>query len=119
MSISDNNTKKKASENVLLAATTQITKEYIPHLYHELNVVNALTFMTPLDFPYFTNFTKDFKDILDYIYVDRDHLTVVRIPSVATVDELSEELAIPSRSFPSDHVAVVVDLMFSSDHPSV
>ena len=61
---------------------------------------------------YFTNYTAGFKDILDYIFVSTPTISVVRAPVFPSVAELSEETAIPSSRFPSDHVALITDVQF-------
>ena len=57
-----------------------------------------------------TNYTKDFKAVLDYIFIDSDHLTVERTVPLPPVNELMEFVALPSVYFPSDHLALVADL---------
>ena len=67
-------------------------------------------------FPQYTNFTKGFQDCLDYIYVSLEdldyHTTIAPYPSY---EILTENTALPSISFPSDHLPVVVDLFINSD----
>lgn len=61
---------------------------------------------------YYTNFTQDFKDVLDYIFIDESVLMVRRSPIFPSVAELSSEIAIPSSTFPSDHVPILCDVNF-------
>ncbi|CAB3402376.1 unnamed protein product [Caenorhabditis bovis] len=59
--------------------------------------------------PSYTNFTKDFVGSIDYIW-GRD-VTLYRncpMPSHASV---SEHIAIPSKTCPSDHLPIIVDVM--------
>mmetsp|Transcript_13747 Transcript_13747/g.13293 ORF Transcript_13747/g.13293 Transcript_13747/m.13293 type:complete len:639 (+) Transcript_13747:547-2463(+) len=75
-----------------------------PTLTHPFSLISAST--TP-----YTNYTKGFKDILDYIYYQSDHLRVIRVAPFPSENILSQDVALPSQHFPSDHLAVVVDLM--------
>ncbi|GJQ66888.1 hypothetical protein Trydic_g7910 [Trypoxylus dichotomus] len=60
--------------------------------------------------PKFTNFTAGFQDCLDYIYYDKTKLAVEQVIPLPTVEELSQNTALPSVVFPSDHIALVADL---------
>lgn len=64
---------------------------------------------THLLLPY-TNFTLGFKCVLDYIFVDSNHLTVERVVPLPSLAELTENVALPSVSFPSDHLSLICDL---------
>ena len=57
-----------------------------------------------------TNYTADFKAVLDYILVESDKLAVDRVISMPSLEEMSEFVALPSVYFPSDHLALVADL---------
>jgi mRNA deadenylase 3'-5' endonuclease subunit Ccr4 len=67
-------------------------------------------------YPQFTNFTVGFKDVLDYIFVPRQGpygaLEPLRIAPMPSEQRLGRDGAIPSASFPSDHVALAVDLSY-------
>lgn len=62
--------------------------------------------------PEFTNYTGDFKGCLDYIFYDKQSIKLLR--SIPLFDEavLSENVALPNKVFPSDHLALVADLKF-------
>jgi mRNA deadenylase 3'-5' endonuclease subunit Ccr4 len=75
-----------------------------PQLCHNMK------FLSSAGFPEFTNYTAGFKDLLDYIYIDGNDFEVVRVAPFPTPDELDEFKALPSKVFPSDHLAVAVDL---------
>jgi len=60
--------------------------------------------------PKFTNYTLGFKDCLDYIFYENDKLQVDRVVPFPTEEDLSKYDAIPSKVFPSDHVASICDL---------
>lgn len=85
----------------------------LPNLTHDLKLFSAA------GFPLYTNYTKAFKDILDYIYIEKDRFTVSRIAPFPSDSILSENTALPSQIFPSDHLAVAVDIKFirHKDYP--
>lgn len=72
---------------------------------------NATSLFSAAGFPEFTNYTKDFVDTLDYIFVERSHFDVVSknvLPSLASMKE--EASAMPTDHLPSDHFPLVVNL---------
>ena len=76
-------------------------------LKHSFNFLNV-TGTTSL-----TNYTADFKAVLDYIFIDSDHLDVDRLIPLPSLEELAEFVALPSAYFPSDHLALVTDLKWN------
>lgn len=78
----------------------------LPCLTHDLHLYSAA------GIPEYTNYTKAFKDTLDYIFVEEDHFVVKRIAPFPDNATLMKNTALPSRVFPSDHLAVAVDLQF-------
>jgi mRNA deadenylase 3'-5' endonuclease subunit Ccr4 len=78
----------------------------LPCLTHDMHLFSAA------GLPEYTNYTKGFKDLLDYIYVQSDHFRVVRVAPFPSTQDLLQFTALPSRVFPSDHLAVAVDLEF-------
>ena len=79
----------------------------LPTLRHPYKLVSAA------GYPLYTNFTRDFKDVLDYIYVEESAFSIDHAAIFPTFDVLSESVALPSSSFPSDHLAVLVDLVMN------
>lgn len=59
--------------------------------------------------PKYTNYTVGFKDCLDYIFYETDHLKLAQAVPLPSEEELSALTAIPSLHFPSDHVSLVAD----------
>jgi 2',5'-phosphodiesterase len=78
--------------------------DLLPCLSHSLNLTSAA------GYPPYTNFTSTFKDVLDYIFIPRDDFEAVRVAPFPSFDQLSQHTALPSIVFPSDHIAVVVDI---------
>ena len=60
--------------------------------------------------PEFTNYTLGFKDCLDYIFYEKDKLQVDKVVPFPSEEELKMYDAIPSKLFPSDHIASICDL---------
>lgn len=60
--------------------------------------------------PAFTNYARSFIGALDYIFVDRDRLQVHSAFPLFSEEEVTEEVAMPSSKFPSDHISLVCDL---------
>ncbi len=75
-----------------------------PALTHSLGLQSAA------GFPRYTNFTVDFQDLLDYVLIPAEAVTVAVAP-FPSVEDLTEHVALPSMRFPSDHVSVAVDLL--------
>lgn len=62
--------------------------------------------------PKYTNFTAGFADCLDYIYYEKTKLSVEQVIPLPTNEELTQNTALPSIVFPSDHISLVADLKF-------
>ena len=77
-----------------------------PHLVLKSQLVSAA------GLPAFTNYTRDFKDLLDYIFIEQSAFEVVRVAPFPAEAILAAQTALPSEFFPSDHVAIAVDLRF-------
>jgi mRNA deadenylase 3'-5' endonuclease subunit Ccr4 len=77
-----------------------------PSLQHSLNLDSAA------GYPVYTNYVEGFQDCLDYIHISSQHFRTVRVAPFPPVDVLSAHTALPSPAFPSDHLAVVVDLQY-------
>ncbi|CAH0489476.1 unnamed protein product [Peronospora farinosa] len=71
---------------------------------HDLQLVSAC------GIPAFTNYVMTFVDTLDYILVGSKVLQVRDTFPLFTEEEATHELALPSSTFPSDHVSLVCDL---------
>jgi hypothetical protein len=100
--ISKKSDKEKRNFNV--PPTSKAGADYLPRLSHNIKLKSAA------GYPTYTNYTKDFKELLDYIYVEKERYDVVKIAPFPSEEVLSENCAIPSEVFPSDHVSLVVDV---------
>jgi mRNA deadenylase 3'-5' endonuclease subunit Ccr4 len=73
-------------------------------------------FVSASGYPQFTNFTAGFKDLLDYVFIPANSgLHVLRTAPLPSEEELRERTALPSAVYPSDHVALALDLTFAGD----
>lgn len=59
-----------------------------------------------------TNYTMTFREVIDYIFFSEDSIDVLRTIPIPPESELSENYALPNAKYPSDHVALLADLMF-------
>lgn len=57
----------------------------------------------------FTNYTPDFKDILDYIWYSTNNLNVVGLLGEVDKEYLSKVPGFPNYHFPSDHIALLAE----------
>jgi len=62
--------------------------------------------------PKYTNYTLGFKECIDYCWIEKSKLAVTQVVPFPSEEELSQFDALPNIVFPSDHIAVVVDLKF-------
>ncbi|EPY26544.1 hypothetical protein AGDE_11217 [Angomonas deanei] len=58
-----------------------------------------------------TNYTLSFKEVVDYIMFSGDNLDVTQTIPIPSEAELSEQYALPNKNYPSDHVALIADLL--------
>ncbi|KAB7502639.1 2',5'-phosphodiesterase 12 [Armadillidium nasatum] len=64
--------------------------------------------------PEFTNFTTGFYGCLDYIFYQANKFEVEQVVPVPTLEEVTEHVALPSVTIPSDHLALVADLKWKT-----
>jgi len=65
-----------------------------------------------------TNYSISFKEIIDHIFIDGEHLRKLRTVPMPPESEVSRDVAIPSRVFPSDHLPLIADVTFTTtQHP--
>lgn len=62
--------------------------------------------------PPYTNYVGGFKGCLDYIYIQPDHMEVTQVIPLPSHEEVTTYEALPSVSHPSDHIALVCDLLW-------
>jgi mRNA deadenylase 3'-5' endonuclease subunit Ccr4 len=117
----DQNHSSWDSVNVFTWSNGLSTNSSKEDLSHSINadsnslprLVHPFKWLSAAGYPQFSNYTKTFKELLDYIYVERHKFKVLKVAPIPTEDVLSENCAIPSEVFPSDHLALVVDVHLS------
>lgn len=62
--------------------------------------------------PPYTNYVGGFHGCLDYIYIQPDHMEVAQVIPLPSHEEVTTYVALPSVSHPSDHIALVCDLLW-------
>lgn len=92
---------------IAAAACSDCGPEACASLRHGLVLSNATS---ELPAHVVSNFTPDFRELLDYIFVQSSRHRVLRVAPMPGEEVLGEETALPSSSFPSDHISLVVDL---------
>ncbi|RLN94822.1 hypothetical protein BBJ28_00011158 [Nothophytophthora sp. Chile5] len=73
-------------------------------------ITHALHLVSGCGIPPFTNFAGTFVGTLDYILVGSDVLEIREVFPLFSEEDVSEEVALPSSKFPSDHVSLICDL---------
>ncbi|CCW66562.1 unnamed protein product [Phytomonas sp. Hart1] len=58
-----------------------------------------------------TNYTLTFREVIDYIFFSSDSIDVIQTVSIPPESDLSENHAIPNAKYPSDHLALIADLI--------
>lgn len=80
-----------------------------------LDLKHSLHFSNSCGTRYATNVTLGWTGVIDYIFIDSDCLTTQRVFPLPPAEQLTEHVALPSVNFPSDHVALVADLIWRTD----
>jgi hypothetical protein len=71
---------------------------------------HSLGLFSAAGFPTFTNYIPSFKELLDYVFVQRAHFEVLGVAPFPEEALLQRYTALPSCVMPSDHISVLVDL---------
>ncbi|KAB0798204.1 hypothetical protein PPYR_09197 [Photinus pyralis] len=75
-----------------------------------LNLTQRFNLESACGTPPYTNYTAGFFGCLDYIYYEKDNLSVTQVIPLPSHEEVMEHIALPSIVHPSDHIALVADL---------
>ncbi|KAL0585789.1 hypothetical protein ABG067_004512 [Albugo candida] len=81
-------------------------RSWKPTFSHSLELASAC------GYPEFTNYVQNFNGTLDYILISKKTLQVVQTFPMFTKEQVTSEVALPSSTFPSDHVSLLVDVSF-------
>ncbi|XP_063684105.1 2',5'-phosphodiesterase 12-like [Bolinopsis microptera] len=75
------------------------------------NVRNPLKLTLARGEPNYTNYTADFKDVIDYIVCD-ENSTVGHVTPSPNLSDLEESEGCRSAIFPSDHLPIISDILY-------
>lgn len=81
-------------------------EEIVPGMQFE----HSMNLDTACGRPEYTNYTEGFNGCLDYIFYDKSNLKVLDVVPFPTHNEVIQYKALPSKVFPSDHIALVCTL---------
>lgn len=76
----------------------------------DTTIRHNLTIDSACGFPMYTNYTKEFKGCLDYIFYSTDLFSVDEIVPLPSEESLAQDVALPSEVFPSDHIPLICTL---------
>lgn len=77
---------------------------------HPNRFEHSLELASACGIPDFTNYVIKFVGTLDYILITSKVLKVLNVFPLFTEEEVKHEVALPSSTFPSDHISLVCDL---------
>ncbi|XP_039298769.1 2',5'-phosphodiesterase 12 isoform X2 [Nilaparvata lugens] len=103
-----------------LMTTGLVPDDYIDWKSNKEEAVEGLSLNQPWRMasacgtPQYTNFIQAFSGCLDYIFYQTDRLAVTQVVPFPTEEELRQHTALPSVVFPSDHIASIADLRWTS-----
>jgi len=91
----------------------------IDQFMHNIDIISAMSSSYGLE-PQFTNYTKLFKGTLDYIWFTPGRLKILAVTDLPSEGDIAEHgEALPSVSFPSDHLMLCCDVALLSSGTSV
>nr|CAH7722308.1 unnamed protein product [Callosobruchus chinensis] len=102
-----------------LYTTGKVSKDCIDYQSKKEEAIQEVEFKQGLKLnsaygtPKYTNYTAGFADCLDYIYYDTDSFQTTQVVPLPSHEEVTQNIALPSVVFPSDHLALVCDLKWS------
>ncbi|RUS84830.1 hypothetical protein EGW08_007371 [Elysia chlorotica] len=81
-------------------------------LLTSLELCQPMNILSACGTPSYTNYTSGFQATLDYVFINADLLEVAKVVPLPSHEEVTANIALPNRVFPSDHLALVCDLKF-------
>nr|CAI5857366.1 unnamed protein product [Callosobruchus analis] len=102
-----------------LYTTGEVSKDCIDYQSNKEEAIQDVEFRQGMKLssacgtPEYTNFTAGFADCLDYIYYDTESFQTSQVVPLPSHEEVTQNVALPSVVFPSDHLALVCDLKWS------
>ena len=88
----------------------------VPEPFEGVKLEHGFQLFSGCGQPMYTNFTTGFQDTLDYIFVDHTYFSEAEVILFPSHEEVTANVALPSYTFPSDHIALVCDLKYAQQH---
>jgi CCR4-NOT transcription complex subunit 6 len=96
------------------------TASILPQDYNEISHrLDLQSTYSCIGEPAYTNYTKQFKGVLDYIFFTKNNLVCTAVVDVDDEKLLKEHTALPSPHYPSDHISLVATLDWLVDPPNI
>ena len=92
------------------------SRDPVPEPFKGVKLDHHLQLFSGCGQPMYTNFTTGFQDTLDYIFVDHTYFSEAEVIPFPSHEEVTANVALPSYTFPSDHLALVCDLKYTQQH---
>lgn len=100
----------KQEQSVWIQEQSQQLPNTANDSFEGLDLKHSFHFKNACGTEQYTNYTAGYRGVLDYIFLDSDKLDVEKVIPLPSHEEVTEFVALPSVYFPSDHLALVVDL---------
>lgn len=102
----------KLFKNVCIWSSTKTKYLFFLFLVNRFRIpiTQPYDFVSAYGTPKFTNYTDDFKGCLDYIFFEKSKMSIIQTVPLPIEGVLSANIALPSKYFPSDHLALIADL---------
>lgn len=91
----------------------QTSRDPVPERFEGVKLEHNLQLFSGCGQPMYTNFTVGFQDTLDYIFVDHSYFGEAEVIPFPSHEEVTANIALPSYTFPSDHIALACDLKYA------
>ena len=82
----------------------------VPEVFLGLDLSHSFSFTSACGEPRYTNFTRDFQDTLDYMFMDNAYFSGASMMPLPSHEDVTKNGYLPSPNFPSDHLPLVCDL---------
>ncbi|KAG8176858.1 hypothetical protein JTE90_027162 [Oedothorax gibbosus] len=100
----------------VLVTQGKLAEDCIDWLSHPEEIVPGMPFQHSMNLdtacgrPEYTNYTEGFNGCLDYLFYDTSNFDVVEVVPLPTHEQVTQHKALPSKVFPSDHIALICTL---------
>ncbi|CCW60623.1 unnamed protein product [Phytomonas sp. EM1] len=105
----DNSQEKGEASKPSGAAKSPLEVFFKDDLHTPLALIDAYDRTDPA--MQWTNYTLTFREVIDYVFFSSDSIDVLQTVPIPPEFELSENHALPNAKYPSDHLALIADLI--------